>query len=147
VGARRHQAPASRHHLPLRSVHPAEGDALPGEVGVLAVLHLLHLAEHETGADRVLHRAHPHRRARVHAAEPLRQHPRHPARVPAARRPPGVSDQADPRGDARRDLRHLQRLRARRERAGEAGQRGVPGFREVSDPPAQLRRTRTASRR
>ena len=40
--------------------------------------------------ERVLHRADPDRRARVHAAEPVRQHARHPARVSAARRPAGV---------------------------------------------------------
>ena len=66
----------------------------------------------EGGAERVLHRADAHRRARVHAAEPLREHAGHPARVPAARRPAGVRGPADPRGDARRQLRHLQRLRA-----------------------------------
>ena len=32
VGARRDQAAASRRHLPVRGVHPAEGDALPGQV-------------------------------------------------------------------------------------------------------------------
>ena len=43
-------------------------------------------------ADRVLHRADPDRGARVPAAEPVRQHARHPARVPASRRPAGVPD-------------------------------------------------------
>ena len=43
--------------LPRRGVHPAQGDAAPGQGRLLAVVHLLHLAEHQAGADRVLHRA------------------------------------------------------------------------------------------
>ena len=54
----------------------------------------------------------PDRRARVPASEPVRQHAGHPARVPAARRPAGVHRAARPRGHARGELRHLQRLRA-----------------------------------
>ena len=48
---------ASRRDLPLRGVHAAQGDAPPGQVRLLAVVHLLHLAEHQAGADRLLHRA------------------------------------------------------------------------------------------
>ena len=43
--------------LSRRSVHPAQGHALPGQGWLLAVVHLLHLAQHQGGADRVLHRA------------------------------------------------------------------------------------------
>ena len=51
--------------------------------------------------------------ARVPAAESLREHAGHPPRLPAARRPAGVRGAAAAGGDARRELRHLQRLRAR----------------------------------
>ena len=46
----------------VRSVHAAEGDAVPGQGRVHPVVHLLHLAQHEGGADRVLHRADGHAR-------------------------------------------------------------------------------------
>ena len=59
--------------------------ASPGQGRLPPVLHVLHVAHHEGRADRV-----PDRAVRpglgVHAAELLRQHARHPARVPAARR-------------------------------------------------------------
>ncbi len=65
--------------------------------GYLAVVHLLHLAEHQAGADRVLHRADADARSRgVHASQSVRQHARHPARVPPVRRPPRVHDPARP---------------------------------------------------
>ena len=70
VGDRRGQARASGRDLPGRGVHAAEGDAPAGEARLHAVVHLLHLAQHEAGADRVLHRAHAARRARVLPAEP-----------------------------------------------------------------------------
>ena len=60
--------------------------AAPREVRVLPVVHVLHLAQHEAGADAVLHRADAPAAQRLPAAEPLRQHARHPARVPAVRR-------------------------------------------------------------
>ena len=50
---------APRGDLPGRGVHPAEGDALPGQGRLLAVLHLLHLAHRQGGAGRVPHRADP----------------------------------------------------------------------------------------
>ena len=43
--------------LPRRGVHAAEGHAPAGEARLHAVVHLLHLAQHQAGADRVLHRA------------------------------------------------------------------------------------------
>ena len=69
----RGQARASRRDLPRRGVHAAEGDAPPGEARLHAVVHLLHLAQHQGGADRVLHRADADAGARVHAAEPVRR--------------------------------------------------------------------------
>ena len=47
----------SRRDLPLRSVHAPEDHAPAGQARLHAVLYLLHLAQHEGGADRVLHRA------------------------------------------------------------------------------------------
>ena len=87
-----------------------------------------------------------HRRPRIHAAQSVREHAGHPARVPAARRTSGLSAAVHPRRDAGRQLRHLQRLRAGGERAGEAGQRGVPRLREVPDPRFAASISRTASR-
>ena len=57
VADRRGARARSRRHLPVRGVHAADGDALPREGRVHAVVHLLHLAQHEGGADRLLHRA------------------------------------------------------------------------------------------
>ena len=125
-------AAASRRHLPLGGVHAAAGDALPREGRLHAVVHLLHLAQHEGGADRVLHRADDERGARVPAAEPLRQHARHPARLPAARRTAGVRGAAAPGGDARRELRHLQRLRARARARRSPAPRSTPTRRSIS---------------
>ena len=84
VGARRHQARVPGRDLPLRSIHPAEDHALSRQVRLHPVVHLLHLAEYQRGADGVLHRADSDAGARVHASEPVRQHARHPSRVPAA---------------------------------------------------------------
>ena len=66
--------------------------------------------------------------------------PGHPARVPAARRAAGFPHPAAAGRHAVAALRHLQRLRAVRERAGAGGERGVPRLREVSDPGARLER-------
>ncbi len=76
--------------------------------------------------------------SRLHAAELLREHARHPARVAAVRRPAGVQDPGRAGGPAVPDLGRLRRLRALRARRGQAGQRGVPRLREVPAPPARL---------
>ena len=47
----------SRCDLPGGSLHPAEDDVPPGQARLLAVLHLLHLAQHQAGAHRLPHRA------------------------------------------------------------------------------------------
>ena len=81
-------------------------------------------------------RAAPRRVRRPHAAELLRQHARHPVRVPAARRTGGVQD---PRGaglDALAVLGRLLRLRTLRAPAGATGQRGISRLREISAPAA-----------
>ena len=61
---RRHQARASGRDLPGRGVHAAEGDALPREGRLHAVVHLLHLAQHRRRAPRVPDRADADRRCR-----------------------------------------------------------------------------------
>ena len=46
------QRPPSRRDLPRRGLHPAEDDEAAREDRLPAVLHLLHLAQHEAGAHR-----------------------------------------------------------------------------------------------
>ncbi len=48
------------------------------KLGFTQSLHLLHLAQHQAGADRVFRRADPDRGARLLPAQPLAQHARHP---------------------------------------------------------------------
>ena len=98
--------------LPRGGVHAAGDDGDAREGRLLAVLHLLHLEEHEVGAGRVHEPADALDAARVLPAELLRQHAGHPPRVPAARRPAGVRGAARARGDAVADVRDLLRLRA-----------------------------------
>ena len=57
---------------------------------------------------------------------------------PCATAPGRVPHALRPGGPAGAQLRHVQRLRAVRERAGQRRQRGVPALREVRDPPAGL---------
>ena len=109
---------------------PVDDDA-PREGRVLAVLHVLHVEEHEGGARRV-------RRAAplvvdLPPPEPLAEHAGHPPRAPADRRPAGVREPARPRGDALADLRHLLRLRELRERpAARRGARSTSTRRSTS---------------
>ncbi|CAA9419198.1 MAG: GH13_3 / GH13, partial [uncultured Quadrisphaera sp.] len=132
-----------RRAVPLGGLHPARDDARPGAGGLRPELHVLHLAQRARGAARVPDRAHPRRARRgqrrrrrgrdrrLPAAELLAHDPRHPHPVHAVRR----AQRLRPAGDHRRHrgahLRHLQRLRAGRERGparcGGAGrQREVP---------------------
>ncbi len=85
------------------------------KVGLHPVVQLLHLAQHAPGAGGIRHRAVPHRHGGLPAAELLRQHARHPARVSAERGTPGLHGAPDPGRDPVAELRHLQRLRAVRE--------------------------------
>ncbi len=57
VGDRRGPQAASGHDLPGRGLHQAQDDAPAGQGRLHPVLHLLHLAQHQAGADRVRHRA------------------------------------------------------------------------------------------
>ena len=106
-------------------------DRLPPE------LHLLHLAHRQVGDRGVPPRGVDPDRP-PDAAELLRQHPRHPPRVPAVRRPAGVQDPRDAGGHRLAELGRVRRLRALRARRGAAGQRGVPRLREVPDPGPRL---------
>ena len=76
--------PLSRRDLPRRGLHPAEGDEAPRQGRLHPVLYLLHLAQHQGGADRVSDRADARRECReYYAAELLRQHARHQSVFPA----------------------------------------------------------------
>ena len=99
------QAQPSRHDLPRRGVQPAARDVSAGEARVQPVVHLLHVAQHEAGADRLLHGARGG--ARLVSAEPLAEYAGHPARVLADGRPAGFHGARRARGHARRELRHL----------------------------------------
>ena len=109
-----------------------EGDAPAGQARLHAVVHLLHLAQHQARADRVLHRAR-RRRRRASTSGP-NVWPNTPDilhRVPADRRPRRRSW----RGWCwRRRWRRTTASTARRSscsraRAARAGQRGVPATR------------------
>ena len=67
-------------------MHDAGPDRLP------PVLHVLHLAQRARGSSRSTSPSCRSETAALPAAELLRQHPRHPARLPAVRRPAGVQD-------------------------------------------------------
>ena len=107
VADRQGPRPRPRRRVPRRGVHPARGDAAPGEDRLQPVLHVLHLEELALGADRVRVRARLLRRAGVLPAQLLRQHPRHPARLPPARRAAGVRGAARAGRDAEPQLRDL----------------------------------------
>ena len=135
VGDPRGLGPPPRHDLPGRGVHPPQADEAAGEGGLSAVVQLLHLAEQQAGPDRVFHRADPDRRRRVHAAEPVRQHARHPPRVPPVRRPSRVHGPARPGRDPGGDLRDLRAaVRALRRPGAAARVGGVPRLGEVPGP-------------
>ena len=129
-----------RDGLPGRGVHATGDDGAAREGRLQPVLHVLHVAQHEGRADLVHARPHALGAAAVPPAELLRQHARHPARLPRCGRAPGIRGAARAGGDALAVLRHLLGLRALRERAAEREQRGVPELREVRDQEAQPRR-------
>ena len=87
--------------VPGRGVHPAGDDARAGQDRLPPELHLLHLAHRRRRSSRSYVAELVEPRA-LHAAELLRQHPGHPARVPAARRPGRVRDPGRAGRDAAR---------------------------------------------
>ena len=133
MGYRGDTGGASGCDLPLRSLHPPEGDEGPGQARLYPVIHLLHVAQHQAGTHGVPDRAHQRLAEGVHAPQLLPQHPRHPAAHPAVRRQAGLQDAFRPRGHAVEHLRHLQRLRAVREHParGARHHRLLPGLRGV----------------
>ena len=148
MGDRRDQARASGRDLPLGGIHAPEGDAPAGQARLHAVVHVLHLAQHQAGAHRILHRADARTGARILPPELLAEHARHPARASADRRPAGVHGAARAGGDAGRELRHLRPgVRAARARAARARRRGVSRLREVRAAPLGPGARRTAWRR
>ena len=80
-----------RRAVPRRGVHPAGDDARAGKVG-FHQSYTYFTWRNDEGRDRGVRRASSPSRRALHAAELLRQHPGHPARVPAERRPGGVRD-------------------------------------------------------
>ena len=131
----------SRRDLPGGGLHPAEDDEAARQGRLHPELYLLHLAQHQGGADRIPDRADARRVRRLHAAELLRQHAGHQPGVPPDQRPAGVSESPGARGDAVDRVRHLQRLRAVRGPA-DPRQGGVPQLREVRDQGLGLRSAR-----
>ena len=88
----------------------------PREARLHPVVHVLHVAELQAGAGRLPDRADPRGDGRVLPRELLREHAGHPAPHPAAGRARGLQDAPGAGGDPLAALRHLQRLRALRER-------------------------------
>ena len=112
---------SSRRALLGRGFHAAQAHEEAGQAGIHSVVQLLHLAQLAPGAGGVRHRAVPHRHCGLPAAELLRQHAGHSARVSAAGGTPGLHGAPDPGRDPVAQLRHLQRLRAVREPRAAAG--------------------------
>ena len=110
-----------------------------GAVGLPPVLHVLHLAQRPLG-DRGLPARAGLRVRPPDPAELLRQHPRHPPRLPPVRRPAGVQDPRRAGRDELSELGRVRRLRAVRARRRAAGERGVPRLGEVPDPGPRLGR-------
>ena len=96
--------------LPLRGLHPTQGDEVARQGRFHPELHLLHLAQLQGGAGGVLHRAHPERDEGVLPRQPLPQHPRHPAVHPARGRATRLQDALRPGYHPLLGLRHLLRL-------------------------------------
>ena len=113
---RRARAPSGR-DLPVGSLHPAEDDVPARQDRLLAVLHLLHLAQQQAGIRRLSDRADHDRGEGILPAALLRQHAGHQSGLPADLRPARLSD---PRGAGRNAVRPVGRvfgLRAVRGRA------------------------------
>ena len=137
VADRRGQERRSRRAVPVRGVHPAGAAVRLGQTRLHPVLYVFHLAHGEVGAHRV--RRADRRARRLCAPEPVRQHARHPAREPAARRPRHVRDPRRAGRDHEFGVGRLLRLRTVRAPSRARGQRGVPQLREVRAAAPRLR--------
>ncbi len=87
-----------------------QGHGASGEARLHAELLLLHLAQHQAGADRLSHRADARALAPRDAPELLRQHARHQPVLPADERPRRLPRASRAGSEPRRQLRRLQRL-------------------------------------
>ena len=87
---RRRAGRAPRRALPRRGVHPTQGDGQARRGRLQPELHVLHVAHRAGGARRVPRGARPRSRRRLHAAELLAEHARHPRRPAAQRNAGGV---------------------------------------------------------
>ena len=81
-----------RRDLPRRGLHAPAGRAGPREGRLHPVLHVLHVAELQAGADRLPHGADARGDGGVLPRELLREHAGHPAAHPAAGRAAGLPD-------------------------------------------------------
>src|SRR6266545_205480 len=135
---RRREEEAPRRAVPRRGVHPAGDDARTRQDRLYPELYLLHLAGHEVRAADL--RARARRVGRPHASQLLRQHTRHPQRIPAAGRPGRLQDPRRAGLDALPHVGRVLGLRALRASADASGQRGISRLREVPVAPARLHR-------
>ena len=108
-----------RRDLPVRGVHPAGDDARPRRWSASTSPTRTSPGATPSGSSRSTCSELSHE-TRRHAAEPLRQHARHPARVPPVRRSGRRSHPRRPRRHRRADLGRLRRLRALRARRRQA---------------------------
>src|ERR1700756_579997 len=124
----------SRSDFSVRSIHTSKSDATAGKARIHSILYVFRLEEYQMGANPVFHRADADTGAGIYATERLAKHSRHPYRVSAVRRPPGVYGTPCLGSHSQRELRDLRSgFRAVRGPGAAPGQRGVFGFREVSD--------------
>ena len=105
------RAAVPRRHLPLRGLHQTQDDEGSGEGRFHPELQLFHLAQHQGGTHRVLHRTHPDGDEGLLPCQPFPEHAGHPPVLPPARRTPRLHDPRRPLGHALHRLRHLQRFR------------------------------------
>ena len=144
------QARASGRDLPRRGLHAAEGHAPAGQARLHAVVHLLHLAQHQGGADRVFHRARAIGLGATTSGPTAGRTRRTscPSTLQIGGRPAFIA-RARAGRHARRELRHLRP----RVRAAWSTRRAKPGSEEYLDSEKyelrhwDLRRAPTAWRR
>ena len=123
---------APRRVVPGGSLHPAEDHEGAGQARLHPVLHLFHLAHREDRNPGLSARTHRLSRARLLPAELLRHHARHQSGAIAERRAVAVQVACRARRHARRQLRHLQRLRIDRARA-DPRPRGIHRLGKIPD--------------
>ncbi len=105
IGEIKARAPGGR--VPRRSLHAAAPDAPARQGRLLAVVHVLHVAQHQGRAHRILHRAFEGSVARLLPAQRVAEHAGHPDRIPADRAARSVHRAARARRHAGGELRHL----------------------------------------